>query len=272
MAAIAKAIGFGYYTPLKMVAPEGDWGYDPNYKGRPYNPEMARKLLAEAGYPKGLKLKLLVFLPWAGGTTDSAEAIKAYLSDVGITVDIDIADPGRYFGSIWGTGWEDLALGFTGLDPTYLVTFQRWFGHDTATQLVSFKQSPELIVLSKESITYMDEADRCSRVGLIYHGQLVICDEPRRIRMMVEGEIIELRPDDWRRTREMIQDLPGVLEVQTYGEMLHIFLDSAEKHIPIIEATLIDAGISYRGLRRAPARMEEAFISLIRGMDSPEIS
>jgi ABC-type oligopeptide transport system substrate-binding subunit len=79
---------------------------------------------------------------------------------VGINIDIDITDPGRYFGSIWGTGWEDLALGITGLDPTYLVTFQRWFSHDPATNLVSFKRSPELIALSKESITYSKEADQ----------------------------------------------------------------------------------------------------------------
>lgn len=122
------------------------------------------------------------------------------------------------------------------------------------------------------STPYMDEADRCSRVGLIYEGRLVICDLPRKIREMVEGEIIELRPEDWRRTTKMIQELPGVLEVQTYGEMLHVFLDSVEERLPLIEATLKDAGISYRGLRRAPARMEEAFISLIRGMDSQEIS
>jgi peptide/nickel transport system substrate-binding protein len=159
-AAIARALGFGYYSPMKMVAPEGDWGYDPNYPGRPYDPEKAKKLLAEAGYPNGLKLKLLVFVPWAGGNQASAEAIKAYLSEVGINIDIDIADPGRYFGSIWGTGWEDLSLGITGLDPTYLVTFQRWFSHDPATNLVSFKRSPELIVLSKESITYSKEADQ----------------------------------------------------------------------------------------------------------------
>jgi ABC-2 type transport system ATP-binding protein len=122
------------------------------------------------------------------------------------------------------------------------------------------------------STPYMDEADRCSRVGLIYGGRLVICDQPRKIRRMVEGEIIEFRPEDWRRTTKMIQNLPGVLEVQTYGEMLHVFLDSVEKRLPIIEATLRDAEISYRGLRRAPARMEEAFISLIRGMDSPKSS
>jgi ABC-type transport system substrate-binding protein len=158
-AAIAKAIGFGYYTPMKMVAPEGEWGYDPDYKGRPYDPAKAKQLLAEAGYPNGLKLKLLVFVAWGGGN-QAAEAIKAYLGDVGINIDIDIADPGRYFGSIWRTGWEDLALGMTGLDPTYLVTFQRWFSHDPATNLVSFKRSPELIALSKESITYSKEADQ----------------------------------------------------------------------------------------------------------------
>jgi peptide/nickel transport system substrate-binding protein len=157
--AMAKALGFGYFTPMKMVAPEGEWGYDPDYKGRPYDPAEAKQLLAEAGYPNGLKLKLLVFVGWGGGN-QAAEAIKAYLSEVGINIDIDIADPGRYFGSIWRTGWEDLALGMTGLDPTYLVTFQRWFSHDPATNLVSFKRSPELIALSKESITYSKEADQ----------------------------------------------------------------------------------------------------------------
>jgi ABC-2 type transport system ATP-binding protein len=119
------------------------------------------------------------------------------------------------------------------------------------------------------STPYMDEADRCSRVGLMYRGRMVICDEPREIRRRVEGEVIELRPEDWRQATKLILDLPGVLEVQTYGETLHVFLDSVEKRLPMIEATLKDAGVAYRGLRIAPARMEEAFISLIRGMDSP---
>jgi len=157
--AMAKALGFGYYSPLKMTAPEGEWGYDPNYPGRPYNPAKAKQLLAEAGYADGLKLKLLAMVGIAGGQP-TAEAIKAYLGDVGITADVDMADPGRFFGSAWATGWDDLLLFFTGLDPNYLVTFQRWFSHDPATNLISFKRSPELIALSKESITYSKEADQ----------------------------------------------------------------------------------------------------------------
>ena len=156
-AAIAKAIGFGYYTPLKMTCPEGEWGYDPDYKGRPYNPEMAKKLLTEAGYPKGLKLDLLAFGTIGGGTA-AAEAIKAYLGDVGIVVNLDMADPGRYWGSVFGTGWKDMVLCFTGLDPNYLITIQRWFSDEPATNLASFKRSPKFIALCKESRTIRDEA------------------------------------------------------------------------------------------------------------------
>ncbi len=155
-AALAKGLGFGYFTPLKMMAPEGEWGYDPAYPGRPYNPQKAKQLLAEAGYPNGLKLKLMIL----GTNKDAATAIKSYMDDAGFNVDIDLADSGRFFGSLWGTGWEDMILFITGPDANYLVTFQRWFSHDPATNLASFKRSPQLLALSRESITYTKEADQ----------------------------------------------------------------------------------------------------------------
>jgi peptide/nickel transport system substrate-binding protein len=153
---MAKALGFGYASPLKLTAPEGEWGYDPSYKGRTYDPQKAKQLLAEAGYPNGLKLKLMIMQD----NKDLATAIKSYMDQAGFDVDIDVADPGRFFGSLWGTGFDDMLLFFSGLDPTYLVTFQRWFGHDPLTKIASFKASPELLALSRESITYTKEADQ----------------------------------------------------------------------------------------------------------------
>ena len=114
------------------------------------------------------------------------------------------------------------------------------------------------------STPYMDEADRCSRVGLMYTGRLVACDTPRQIRARVPGELLELRPQDWQATYALVVTLPGVLEVQTYGELLHVLVDSADKRLPEIAAALERAGLEQRGIRRTTPRMEEAFISLIR--------
>jgi ABC-2 type transport system ATP-binding protein len=117
------------------------------------------------------------------------------------------------------------------------------------------------------STPYMDEADRCSRVGLMYAGSLVICDSPKSIRDQIQAELIELYPQDWQSAQELIGTLPGVLELQTYGQSLHILVDSGEKRLPQIQKALSKHEIAYQSARVAPTRMEEAFISLIRQMD-----
>jgi ABC-2 type transport system ATP-binding protein len=121
------------------------------------------------------------------------------------------------------------------------------------------------------STPYMDEAERCSRVGLMYQGQLVVCDTPDRVKGLIAGELIELRPVAEergvgliRRAEAAVADLPGVLEVQTYGDLLHIFVDDAEQRTPELRAALAARSIRAEDLRQTRARMEQAFISLIR--------
>jgi ABC-2 type transport system ATP-binding protein len=117
---------------------------------------------------------------------------------------------------------------------------------------------------------YMDEADRCSRVGLMYQGCLLVCRKPQEIRDQIEGDLIELLADDWQAAHSVVGSLPGVLEVQTYGEALHLLVDSTRLSIPAIESKLRGNGCSYRSIRHATPRMEQAFISLIRQVESEE--
>jgi ABC-2 type transport system ATP-binding protein len=114
------------------------------------------------------------------------------------------------------------------------------------------------------STPYMDEAERCSRVGLMYRGQIVVCDAPDRIRESVTGDLLELRPTDLRRADELVAGLTGVLEVQTFGDLLHVFVDNASERQESLLAALEAAGIRVMSLRRTRPRMEEAFISLVR--------
>jgi len=141
----------------------------------------------------------------------------------------------------------------TGVDPVSRREF--W---DILTEL--HLQGVTLFV----STPYMDEAERCSRVALMFQGDIIVCDEPSAIKGLVDGELLELRPDRLREASRIIAELPGVLEVQTYGDLLHVFVDSAERRRTTIEAALSDAGIAIDSIRETRPRMEEAFISLIR--------
>jgi len=141
----------------------------------------------------------------------------------------------------------------TGVDPVSRREF--W---DILTEL--HLQGVTLFI----STPYMDEAERCSRAALIFEGNIVVCDVPERIKGLVEGELLELRPDRLREASRIIEALPGVLEVQTYGDLLHVFVDDAARRTTDVQSALNDVGIGVEGLRRTRPRMEEAFISLIR--------
>ncbi len=113
------------------------------------------------------------------------------------------------------------------------------------------------------STPYMDEAERCSRVGLIYKGRLVAQDTPAAIKKMVPGRLLEFIPSRFVPARDLMASLEGVLEVQTYGARLHLVLDDLERRQPQIEAALTGQEITWTGMRVIEPRMEEAFISLI---------
>jgi ABC-2 type transport system ATP-binding protein len=98
----------------------------------------------------------------------------------------------------------------------------------------------------------------------MYEGKLVANDTPNQIKQLVAGDLLELTPSQFVPAQEIINTLDGVLEVQTYGEKLHVFVDEAERRKPQIIAVLDAQGITHQGIRKIEVRMEEAFISLIR--------
>ena len=114
------------------------------------------------------------------------------------------------------------------------------------------------------STPYMDEAERCSRVGMMYQGQMVVCDTPERVKAMTEGELIALWPSDLRRAREVLSGLEGMLEMQTFGDQLRIFVRDTDRLMARAQAMLAAQDIEVLDVRRTQPRMEEAFISLIQ--------
>ena len=125
------------------------------------------------------------------------------------------------------------------------------------------------------STPYMDEAERCSQVGLMYNGRLIERGTPQQIKALIPGELIEFRPESTRvqgvgllrQTNQILGRQEGVLEVQTYGDLMHVFVDNIDRRRPQLEAALAAGQISIANFRQTQPRMEEAFISLIGKME-----
>ncbi len=140
----------------------------------------------------------------------------------------------------------------TGVDPVSRREF--W---DLLTEL--HLQGTTIVV----STPYMDEAERCNRIGLLFKGELIECGTPREIKSKVKGEVIEFHPDRLEAARSLLVAQPGVLEVQVYGTLLHVFVAEADRVWPRLQAALREADIPIDAVRVIHPRMEEAFISLI---------
>jgi ABC-2 type transport system ATP-binding protein len=114
------------------------------------------------------------------------------------------------------------------------------------------------------STPYMDEAERCNRVALLFEGRILACDTPANIKAMVPGRVIALETGDMRHAMSPLRDLPFVIDLQTYGNQLNIIisgdLDDAQQ---TIRRRLTEEEIAITRLETTSVRMEEAFIYLV---------
>jgi ABC-2 type transport system ATP-binding protein len=113
------------------------------------------------------------------------------------------------------------------------------------------------------STAYLDEAERCSRVGLMYRGEIIREGTPAALRQLVQGDLLAIITPDLQIAENVAQKLPGIFEVQVYGDRLHVFVDDGATRAREIETALIAAGATIKQIRPAAPHLQEAFISLI---------
>ena len=90
---IVETVMNGYATALpgQLCSPEY-YGYNPGIQAYPYDPEKAKQLLAEAGYPEGLEVRLVCSRGRYMNDVEICQAVAGQLSKVGITLDVDVVE------------------------------------------------------------------------------------------------------------------------------------------------------------------------------------
>ena len=109
---------------------------------------------------------------------------------------------------------------------------------------------------------YMDEAERCTRIGLLSGGRLLAADTPQGIKGLMRGTVVEIICPEIRRGYAVLKAVPGVHEVQLFGDRLNAVVFDPEKEIPRIEAALAAAGIPVLQRRVLAPSLENVFISV----------
>ncbi|MGZ5495600.1 MAG: ATP-binding cassette domain-containing protein [Candidatus Aminicenantales bacterium] len=109
---------------------------------------------------------------------------------------------------------------------------------------------------------YMDEAERCSRIGLLAEGKLLAADTPQAIKGLMRGTVVEIVCPEIRRGFTVLKTVPGVTEVQLFGDRLNAVVTDPDREMPLIEAALAAAGIPVLQRRVLAPSLENVFISV----------
>jgi len=111
---------------------------------------------------------------------------------------------------------------------------------------------------------YMDEAEYCHRVALMYGGRIIALGSPDELKMSLGvGHLLNLECSDLLGSMTALEKKPGILDIAVFGGGLHVKVEDAAHAIPEIWATLQAAGIKVTALDSIIPSMEDVFVSLI---------
>jgi ABC-2 type transport system ATP-binding protein len=178
--------------------------------------------------------------------------------------------------AILSGGWKQrLALGCAILhEPPIIFLDEPTSGVDP----ISRRQFWDLIYeLAGRGVTvfvtthYMDEAEYCDRIALIYRGELIAIGTPEVLKTeLMPEDVLEVlceRPQD--AMGEILQ-VAGVKEVALFGKGLHVVAEDGEATADAIHSFLKDRGYQVARVEKIAPSLEDVFVSLIEARDRAE--
>ena len=165
-------------------------------------------------------------------------------------------------------GWKQrLALGCAVLHrPPIIFLDEPTSGVDP----ISRRQFWDLIhQMAQEGVTvfvtthYMEEAEYCNRLALIFHGKIVALGTPTELkRDSMKGELLLIECEPLGDAVEALQSAPEVKDAAVFGNALHLVVANAADAAPRVKQYLSDRKINVRRIEKIRPTLEDVFVSL----------
>jgi ABC-2 type transport system ATP-binding protein len=235
-----------------------------------------------------------------GADPDAARAGIGYLAQrFSLYGDLTVAENLRFFAEVRGIRGDAFRtraaelLGFVGLagfedrradalsggmkqklglacalvhEPRVLLLDEPTGGVDPVTRQEFWKLLIRLLADGRSVIVstpYMDEAARCTRVGFMHSGRILVEGTPRQLTASFEGHVLELDARPRVAVRPIALADPDVEDVMAFGDRLHLRVREAAGPLERLPGALAAAGITVERLRQVAPSMEDVFISLL---------
>ena len=144
----------------------------------------------------------------------------------------------------------------TGVDPSSRRDFWKILFEQLKIGMTVFVSTP-----------YMDEAERCHRVGMLHKGNLLAVDTPDEIKKLLTGFLFEVSTDQPRKAWNVAQKLDVVISSVLFGNRLHLIVKDTEKDMKIIEKQFASFNIKIDSLNRISPTLEDVFFSFLKNYE-----
>jgi len=109
---------------------------------------------------------------------------------------------------------------------------------------------------------YLDEADYCDRLALIYRGRIIAEGSPRDLReRYMQGEVVEIEAEPLLAAVQALEE--AGIDAAVFGSRIHATVTSSAEAMPQIRDLLTGKGVRCGSLGRIPPSLEDVFVTMI---------
>jgi ABC-2 type transport system ATP-binding protein len=113
------------------------------------------------------------------------------------------------------------------------------------------------------STAYLDEAERCNRLGLMHTGKLLACETPDEVKKLMRGTIIEILSSQPRKVVSLLREKLEADSVNLFGNRIHVVTHEPEKASTQAQKVFAKAGLELTGIHSIEPSLEDVFVSVL---------